>query len=75
MEFVSYFYDRNIRLTDFKTQLNSFIEKKKKLHDEQTVVQKRYDQVIIYFKQRKVCNNKIYLDYIMFCRCQKTMKF
>lgn len=46
LEFVSYFLDRNIRLTDLKSQLKSFTEQNNKLHDEQTIVQEKYNQVI-----------------------------
>lgn len=38
--------DRNLRLTDLKNQLQHFTDQNNKLHDELTVVQKTYDQVI-----------------------------
>jgi len=46
LEFVSYFMDRNLRLTDLKNQLKHFTDQNNKLHDEQIIVQKKYDQVI-----------------------------
>lgn len=46
LEFVSYFLDRNLRLADLKNQLNHFINQNNKLHDEQTIVQEKYNQVI-----------------------------
>lgn len=49
LEFVSYFMDRNLRLTDLKNQLQHFTDQNNKLHDELTVVQKKYDQVIQLF--------------------------
>lgn len=45
LEFVSYFLDRNLRLADLKNQLNHFINQNNKLHNEQTIVQEKYNQV------------------------------
>ncbi|XP_060867719.1 PHD finger protein 14 isoform X1 [Metopolophium dirhodum] len=44
LEFVSYFMDRNLRLTDLKNQLQHFTDQNNKLHDELIVIQKTYDQ-------------------------------
>ncbi|XP_050433269.1 PHD finger protein 14 isoform X2 [Adelges cooleyi] len=45
LEFVSYFLDRNLRLTELKKQLKYFTEQNIKLHNEQSVVQEKYNQV------------------------------
>lgn len=46
MEFVSYFLDRNLRVTDLKNQLKHYTDQNNKLHDEQMIVQEKYNQVI-----------------------------
>jgi len=45
LEFVSYFFERNLRLTDLKNQLQNFTDRNKKLHEKQTIVQEKYNQV------------------------------
>jgi len=49
LEFVSYFTDRNLRLTDLKKQLKHFTEQNNILRDKQKIVQEKYNQVIQYY--------------------------
>ncbi|XP_016656123.1 PHD finger protein 14-like isoform X3 [Acyrthosiphon pisum] len=44
LEFVSYFTDRNLRLTDLKKQLKHFTEQNNILRDKQKIVQEKYNQ-------------------------------
>jgi len=55
--------DRNLRLTDLKNQLKHFTDQNIKLHDEQIIVQKKYDQVIQLF------NNIHYIIYTKYMIC------
>ena len=57
MEFVSYFTDRNLRLTDLKNQLKHFTNQNKKLHDKHKIVQEKYTQVIQLFNNILISNN------------------
>lgn len=49
LEFVSYFLDRNLRVADLKNQLKHFTDQNNKLHDDQMIVQEKYNQVIQIF--------------------------
>ncbi|XP_025206271.1 PHD finger protein 14-like [Melanaphis sacchari] len=44
LEFVSYFSDRNLRLTKLKNQLKHFTDQNIKLRDKQKIVQEKYNQ-------------------------------
>ncbi|XP_026817190.1 PHD finger protein 14-like isoform X1 [Rhopalosiphum maidis] len=44
LEFVSYFSDRNLRLTNLKNQLKHFTDQNNKLRDEQKIAQEKYNQ-------------------------------
>lgn len=46
MEFVGYFFDRELRLTDLKNQLKYHTDQKQKHQEEQIKIKEKYNEVI-----------------------------
>lgn len=71
MEFVSYFSDRNLRLTKLKNQLKHFTDQNNKLRDEQKVVQEKYYQVIKLFNNIPELSNMCFILFDFFAGVKK----
>lgn len=48
MEFVAYFFDRHLRMTDLNEQLDNFTKQRDKLYNDHATVQENYIQVILF---------------------------